>query len=86
MAKIGVPKIWASVNGPETKFRILLLLIFKPHFLQCLRCHRGPALDPAVVQAARQLSGVGGGPSQHGGGPPGPASVIGNDLKNYIKF
>ncbi len=43
-------------------------------------------MDPAVVQAARQRSGVGGGPSQHGGGPPGPASVIGNDLKNYIKF
>ena len=84
MAEIGVPKIWKALwkLDLKTKFRILLLLlIFKPHFLQYLHCHSGPAMDPAVLPIAGQLSGVGGGPPKHGGSPPGPSSVIGNDLK-----
>jgi hypothetical protein len=61
----------------------IITLIFTPHFLQYLRCRPGQAMDPAVLQRAGQLSGVGGGPPQNGGCPPGPSSIIGNDLKNF---
>jgi hypothetical protein len=69
---------------PEIKFRILLL-IFKTHFLQHLRCQPGPAMDPAVLRRALHLARLGGRPRKHGSQPFGAASIIGNDLKKFTQ-